>query len=233
MSGRSGRGGARPPGRGLKRRVRTAGRRKPSSTRWLQRQLDDPYVAGARAEGYRSRAAYKLIQLDRRFALLGKGRRVVDLGAAPGGWSQVAAAASGDVPVVAVDLLEMDPIEGVAFVRGDAAETATRQAIRRALGGKADVVLSDMASPATGHRGADHLRAVALAGEAYAVAASLLAPGGAFVAKTLRGGADADLLTALKAAFARVVHAKPDASRRDSREIYVVAAGFRGADSSG
>ena len=226
MAGRGGSGG--PPGRGLKQRVRTAGRRKPSSTRWLARQLNDPYVAGARAEGYRSRAAYKLIQLDRRFGLLGKGGRVVDLGAAPGGWSQVAAAAAGGAPVVAVDLLDMDPIDGVEIVRGDAAEAGTQRAVRRALAGKAALVMSDMAAPATGHRAVDHLRTMALAEEAYAVAAPLLAPGGAFVAKVLRGGADDGLLNALKAAFARVVHAKPDASRRDSREIYVVATGFRG-----
>jgi len=224
------RGTGRPPGRGLKQRVRTARRRKSSSTRWLQRQLNDPYVAGARAEGYRSRAAYKLIQLDERFSLLGKGVRVVDLGAAPGGWSQVAAAVVDDAPVVAIDLLAMEPIDGVGIIRGDATDPGMQQAIRRALAGPADLVLSDMASPATGHRSTDHLRTMALAEEACAIAARLLAPGGAVVAKVLRGGADETLLAALRTDFARVVHAKPDASRQDSREIYVVATGFRGDD---
>jgi len=225
---RKGRSGGKPPGRGLKQRVKTAKRRKSSSTRWLQRQLNDPYVAGAQAEGYRSRAAYKLIQLDERFGLLKKGVRVVDLGAAPGGWSQIAAGAADGAPVVAIDLLEMDAIDGVEIIRGDATEPAMQQAIRNALAGPADLVMSDMASSATGHRSTDHLRTMALAEEAYAIAARLLAPGGAFVAKVLRGGADDALLAALKVDFAKVVHAKPDASRQDSREIYVVATGFRG-----
>ncbi|MBN36749.1 MAG: rRNA methyltransferase [Rhodospirillaceae bacterium] len=226
MSGRKGSG--RPPGRGLKRRVKTAKRRKASSTRWLQRQLNDPYVAGAKEEGYRSRATYKLIQLDERFRLLKPGCRVVDLGAAPGGWSQIAAARVEGAPVVAIDLLEMEPIPGVEILLGDATEPAMQDAIRRMLADQADLVMSDMAASATGHRSTDHLRTMALAEAAYSVAAHLLAPGGAFIAKVLRGGADDVLLAALKKDFAKTVHVKPEASRQDSREIYVVATGFRG-----
>ena len=222
------RASGRPPGRGLKRRPGKAHGRRASSTRWLDRQLNDPYARGARAEGYRSRAAYKLIQLDDRFNLLRKGARIVDLGAAPGGWSQVAASRVAGAPVVAVDMRGMEPVPGVVVVEGDAAAPDVLEAVFGALGGRADVVLSDMAAPATGHRATDHVRTMALAETAREAARRLLAPGGAFVAKVLRGGADRDLLGALKRDFARVVHAKPDASRSDSREIYVVATGFRG-----
>ncbi len=221
-------GGSKPPGRKPKQRVKTARRRKASSTRWLERQLNDPYVAGAREEGYRSRAAYKLLQLDERVKLLKKGARVVDLGAAPGGWSQVTAARVKGAPVVAIDLLEMDPITGVEILKGDATDPEMQAAVRRALAGPADLVMSDMANSATGHRSTDHLRTMALAEAAYFIATKLLCPGGAFVAKVLRGGADGDLLAALKRDFARTLHIKPDASRQDSREIYVVATGFRG-----
>jgi 23S rRNA (uridine2552-2'-O)-methyltransferase len=221
-------GGSKPPGRALKQRVKTARGRRASSTRWLERQLNDPYVSGAREEGYRSRAAYKLLQLDERANLLKKGTRVLDLGAAPGGWSQVAAARVQGAPVVAIDLLDMDPISGVEIIKGDATDAEMQTAMRLALSGPADLVMSDMANSATGHRSTDHLRTMALAETAYFIAARMLAPGGAFVAKVLRGGADGELLTALKRDFARTLHVKPDASRQGSREIYVVATGFRG-----
>lgn len=221
-------GGSKPPGRALKQRVKTARGRRASSTRWLERQLNDPYVSGAREEGYRSRAAYKLLQLDERANLLKKGTRVLDLGAAPGGWSQVAAARVQGAPVVAIDLLDMDPISGVEIIKGDATDAEMQTAMRLALSGPADLVMSDMANSATGHRSTDHLRTMALAETAYFIAARMLAPGGAFVAKVLRGGADGELLTALNRDFARTLHVKPDASRQGSREIYVVATGFRG-----
>ena len=224
--------GSRPPGRGLRQRVSTARRRRASSTRWLERQLNDPYVAGAKSRGWRSRAAYKLLQLDDRFRLLKPGARVVDLGAAPGGWSQVAAQRAAGGPVVAVDLLDIADIPGVRILKGDATDVTVLKRIRAELGGPADLVLSDMAAAATGHRGTDHLRTMALAEAAWRAARALLAPGGGFVAKVLRGGADDGLLARLKRDFRRVVHAKPEASRQESREIYVVATGFRG-DSEG
>lgn len=221
-------GGAKPPGRALKQRVKTARGRRASSTRWLERQLNDPYVSGAREEGYRSRAAYKLLQLDERAHFLKKGTRVLDLGAAPGGWSQVAAARVQGAPIVAIDLLDMDTISGVEIIKGDATDPEMQAAMRRALSGPADLVMSDMANSATGHRSTDHLRTMALAETAYFIAAKMLAPGGTFIAKVLRGGADAELLGALKRDFAKTLHVKPDASRQGSREIYVVATGFRG-----
>jgi len=194
-------------------RVKRARRRKPSSTEWLTRQLNDPYVAEARRQGYRSRAAFKLQQLDQRYRLLRRGMRVVDLGCAPGGWSQVAAERVGPSgTVVGIDLSD---------------ETVAAR-LRAALGGAADLVLSDMAAPATGHAATDHLRVVALAEDAFALARTLLRPGGTFVAKVFQGGAEGDLLAALKQAFAEVRHAKPAASRAESAETYVVAKGFRG-----
>jgi 23S rRNA (uridine2552-2'-O)-methyltransferase len=242
-TGRPGRGGtARRPGsgrhggeltsRGETVRVATAAKRRPSSTRWLERQLNDPYVAEAQRRGYRSRAAFKLLQLDERFHLLAPGRRVVDLGAAPGGWTQVAVAAvspPGKAPgrVVAVDLQAMDPVPGAEILQMDFLAEAAPAAIRAALGGTADLVLSDMAAPSTGHAPTDHLRIMALAETAYHFAAEILAPGGAFVAKVLQGGAEKSLLTLLKQDFTQVRHAKPPASRSDSAEIYVVATGFR------
>ena len=230
--GRTG-GGKGAGGRGLAVRVTTAAKRRPSSTRWLARQLNDPYVAEAQRLGYRSRAAFKLEQLDDRFHILGAGKRVVDLGAAPGGWTQVAVqrvAPPGRAAgrVVAVDLLPMDLVPGTVVLRHDFLAPDAPGLIAAALGGRADVVLSDMAAPATGHAGTDHLRVMALAEAAYAFAAAALAPGGAFVVKVLRGGAEAELLAALKRDFVVVRHVKPPASRSDSAEIYLVATGFRG-----
>jgi 23S rRNA (uridine2552-2'-O)-methyltransferase len=217
--------GSRP----LAVRIRSARRRKPSSTEWLTRQLNDPFVAEARRRGYRSRAAFKLIQLDERFHLLAPGRRVLDLGCAPGGWMQIAAARVGAVgKVVGIDLKPADPITGATILHGDFRDPDVAAQIRAALGGPADLVLSDMAAPATGHAATDHLRIVALAEDAFAFAATLLRPGGAFVAKVFQGGAEGSLLAALKRAFAAVHHTKPAASRAQSAETYVVAKGFRG-----
>ncbi|HJZ16434.1 MAG TPA: RlmE family RNA methyltransferase [Stellaceae bacterium] len=219
-----------PGGRPLAVRVRSARRRKPSSTEWLNRQLNDPYVAEAHRLGYRSRAAFKLIQLDERFHLLKPGMRVVDLGCAPGGWTQIAARRLGaQGRVIGVDLSATEPIEGAALLTGDFRDADIAEHVHELLGGPADLVLSDMAAPATGHAATDHLRIVALAEEAFAFAESILKPGGAFVAKVFQGGAEGSLLAALKRAFAEVRHAKPAASRAESAETYVVARGFRGA----
>ncbi len=226
-------------GRHLKTRVKTARRRTTSSSRWLQRQLNDPYVHAAKREGYRSRAAFKLIELDDRFHLLARGKRVVDLGAAPGGWSQVVAERTGaakradddaDGRALAVDLIDMEPIPGVRFLKLDFTEEGADDAVMAALGGPVDLVLSDMAAPATGHRPTDHLRIVYLCELALDLAERVLKPGGAFVAKVLMGGTEADLLKRMKRHFRSVKHAKPDASRKDSAESYVVATGFRGPD---
>lgn len=220
--------GARP----AKQRVRTARGRSAASTRWLRRQLNDPYVHASRRAGYRSRAAYKLIELDDRFGLLAPGRRVVDLGAAPGGWSQVAAervgAADGRGAVIAVDLLPMDAIAGVQILELDFEAPQAVAAIRRALGDGADVVLSDMAAPASGHRPTDHLRVMHLCELALDFAEGVLKPGGAFLCKVLKGGTEAALLNRMKRSFKNVKHAKPPASRRESAESYVVALDFRG-----
>jgi 23S rRNA (uridine2552-2'-O)-methyltransferase len=223
------RGGGRGSGDGarpLAVRVRRTRRRKPSSTEWLTRQLNDPYVAEAHRLGYRSRAAFKLIQLDERFRLLKPGRRVVDLGCAPGGWTQVAGARG--VKVVGIDLLPTEPVPGARLFAGDFRDPAMADRVRAALGGPADLVLSDMAAPATGHAPTDHLRIVALAEDALSFAETVLCPGGAFVAKVFQGGAEGALLAALKRGFATVRHAKPAASRAESAETYVVATGFRG-----
>lgn len=213
-------------------RVKSAKGRKTSSTLWLKRQLNDPFVAAAQREGYRSRSAYKLIELDDRFGLLRRGARVVDLGAAPGGWSQVAAARVGAVEgkgkVVALDVVAMEPIAGVTVLVGDVSESQTGKRIRDALEGVADVVLSDMAPAATGHRPTDHIRIVALAEEALALGEEVLAPGGVFVVKVWQGGAEPSLLAQLKRCFAKVRHVKPKASRRESAELYLVAQEFRG-----
>src|SRR5262245_31441649 len=216
-----------------KSRLRTAKQRSASSQRWLERQLNDPYVAAARREGYRSRAAYKLIEIDAKYRLLKPGKRVVDLGAAPGGWAQVAAArvksVEGSGQVVAIDLLEMEPVAGVEFVRLDFMDAAAPDRLKAALrGGRADVVLSDMAAQGTGHARTDHLRIMALAEAAAAFAAQVLEQGGAFVCKVLQGGAERSLLAPLKRDFATVRHVKPPASRAESAEMYVVAQGFRG-----
>jgi 23S rRNA (uridine2552-2'-O)-methyltransferase len=247
-SGRSGgrgsrgsRGGRGPAGtgtrRGLAQRVQTARRRSLSSTLWLERQLNDPYVAEAKRLGYRSRAAFKLIQLDDRFGFLKPGAKVVDLGAAPGGWTQVAVerVLSKDGKqgrVVGLDLTPVDPIAGAELITGDFLADDAPDRLKRALGGPADVVLSDMAAPATGHAQTDHLRIIGLAEAAHAFATEILRPGGVFVAKVLQGGSTRDLLSALKRDFREVRHVKPMASRADSAEIYVVAQGFRKADSS-
>jgi 23S rRNA (uridine2552-2'-O)-methyltransferase len=218
-----------PAGRSAAVRVRGGRHRKPSSTAWLSRQLNDPYVAEARRLGYRSRAAFKLIELDDRFRLLLPGRRVVDLGCAPGGWTQVAVARVGvRGTVVGIDLAETAPVLGATILRADIDDPAVTAAIRAALGNLADIVLSDMAPSTTGHAATDHVRIVALAGAAFAVACEILKPGGAFVAKVSQGGAEGALLADLKRAFAELRHAKPPASRAQSAEAYVIAKGFRG-----
>lgn len=208
-------------------RVRTARGRSPQSTRWLERQLNDPYVKRAKAEGYRSRAAYKLLELDARFGLLKGVRRIVDLGIAPGGWSQVARKASPAAAVVGIDLLPVDPIEGVTIFQLDFTSDHAPELLREALGGPADLVLSDMAANTVGHPQTDHLRTMALVELAADFAADVLRPGGAFVAKVLAGGADSGLVATLKRQFASVKHAKPPASRKDSSEWYVIAQGFK------
>jgi 23S rRNA (uridine2552-2'-O)-methyltransferase len=224
------------PGRGrndLKVRVKTARRRSAQSTRWLERQLNDPYVARARAEGHRARSAFKLIEIDDRHRLLAPGKRVVDLGAAPGSWSVIAAerVRSTDIGphVVAVDYLDMDPIPGVIVLKKDFLDEDAPDVIRAALGGHdVDVVLSDMAAPTTGHRQTDHLRTIHLCEVAADFAVSVLKPGGHFVAKVFRGGTETELLALLKRSFTSVQHVKPPSSRPESVELYLVAKGFRG-----
>ena len=219
---------AKSPGsRGLRVRVRSKGL-KASSSRWLARQLNDPYVAEAKAKGYRSRAAFKLIELDDKFHFLKPGARVLDLGAAPGGWSQVAQARIGaGGKVVAADVQEMDPITDVVVLLLDALAPEAPAAIREALSGPADVVLTDMAAPTTGHRATDHLRTTALFEAALDLAEEVLKPGGAFVGKVFQGGAAPELLARLKKSFREVRHVKPPASRAESVELYLVALGFR------
>jgi 23S rRNA (uridine2552-2'-O)-methyltransferase len=219
--------------RALKQRLKTARKRTLSSQKWLERQLNDPYVARARREGYRSRAAYKLIEIDEKYHLLKPGQRVVDLGAAPGGWSQVAArkvgSAEGRGRVVGIDLLPIDPLPGVDFVELDFLDEAAPKKLVERLGGAADVVMSDMAANTTGHKKTDHLRIVGLAEAAIQFAREILAPGGTFLAKVIQGGTESRLLADLKRDFATVRHVKPAASRSDSAELYVLATGFRGA----
>jgi 23S rRNA (uridine2552-2'-O)-methyltransferase len=240
-SGRGGTGrGGESGGRGareLQQRVRTARGRKLSSTLWLERQLNDPFVHAAKREGYRSRAAYKLIGIDDRERFLRPGARVVDLGAAPGGWCQVAVARTNALGtskgprgrVIGIDLQPVEPIAGAELLQLDFLDEGADEAVMAALGGQADVVLSDMAAAASGHRQTDHIRVMALAEAAAAFAMDALAPGGAFAAKVLQGGTEGTLLARLKKCFARVVHLKPPASRPDSAEVYVVATGFRTA----
>jgi 23S rRNA (uridine2552-2'-O)-methyltransferase len=217
--------------RPMKVQVRAGRGRTLSSKLWLERQLNDPYVARARREGFRSRAAYKLIEIDDKQGLLRLGASVVDLGAAPGGWSQVAArrvgAAEGRGRVVAIDLLEMQPVVGVEFLRLDFLDPIAPDAIKERLGGAADLVLSDMAANATGHRATDHLKIMALAEAAAELARDVLKPGGAFLCKVLQGGTETTLLARLKQDFASVKHVKPAASRADSAELYLLARGFR------
>ena len=215
-------------GRNPGEKLRTAKKRTQSSARWLSRQLADPYVKKAKAEGYRSRAAYKLAELDERFGLLKGARRVVDLGIAPGGWSQVVRQASPGAQVVGIDLLPTDPIEGVTIFQMDFMDDDAPALLTDALGGPPDLVLSDMAANTVGHKQTDHLRTMGLVETAAHFAIENLAPGGAFVAKVLAGGTDTDLLALLKRHFATVKHAKPPASRKDSSEWYVIAQGFKG-----
>lgn len=210
-------------------RLRTARKRSNSSARWLERQLNDPYVAEAKRQGWRSRAAFKLIELDERFRLLTPGKRVLDLGAAPGGWTQVAVArCGGRSRVVGVDIQAVDAVDGAEMLQLDATDPAAEPAIAAALGGGADIVLSDMAPSTIGHAATDKIRILGMAEAAYDLARVFLAPGGAFVCKLFQGGAHAELLNQLKRDFALVRHAKPPASRKDSSEIYLVATGFRG-----
>ena len=222
----------RPGGRNVAVRVKTARKRSLSSTRWLERQLNDPYVAEARKRGFRSRAAFKLLQLDEKYRLLAPGKRVVDLGAAPGGWTQVAVERvkpeTTGGQVVGLDILEMEPVAGAVTFQADFLDETAPQRLKDALGGPADIVLSDMAAPTTGHQQTDHLRIMGLAEAALDFAEEVLAPGGAFVCKLFQGGAERELLDRLKRAFATVRHAKPPSSRQDSSETYVVATGFRG-----
>ncbi len=214
---------------GLRTRVKTARGRKVGSTRWLERQLNDPYVKRAKAEGYRSRAAYKLTELDERFGFLKGVQRVLDLGVAPGGWSQVVRQKAPAATVVGIDLLPAEPLEGVTLLQMDFMEDAAPERLREALGGPADLVLSDMAANTVGHPQTDHLRTMALVEAGLHFAAEVLRPGGAFVAKVLAGGADSQLVAELKRLFATVKHAKPPASRKGSSEWYVVAQGFKGS----
>ena len=217
--------------------VKTGGKRKLSSKLWLERQLNDPYVAQAKREGYRSRAAYKLIEIDDKYHFLKGGMTVVDLGAAPGGWSQIAAkrvgATSGKGRVIAIDLLEMPEIPGVTFAQLDFLADDAPARLLQMIGGRADAVLSDMAPNTTGHRKTDQLRILGLVEGAAAFAAEVLNPGGTFVAKVFQSGADAELVTQLKRDFTSVRHVKPASSRQDSSERYVLAMGFRGDGSIG
>jgi 23S rRNA (uridine2552-2'-O)-methyltransferase len=238
-------------GRKLTVRVKKAKKMSVSSARWLARQLNDPYVHAAKRDGYRSRAAYKLLQLDEKFELLKTGMRIVDLGAAPGGWTQVISEKvfkqktalkiqdaknqdqkkqNRETQIIALDILPMEPLTDVVIFHCDFTTDEAPAQIRKALRGKADLVLSDMAAPTTGHNATDHLRIIGLAELAYDFARSILAPKGAFVCKLFQGGADKDLLATLKKDFAVVKHAKPAASRTDSAETYIVAQGFRGTE---
>jgi 23S rRNA (uridine2552-2'-O)-methyltransferase len=224
-----GRNSVTAKGGGLRTRVKTAKGRKIGSTRWLERQLNDPYVKRAKAEGYRSRAAYKLLELDERFGFLKGVGRVVDLGIAPGGWTQVVRRKAPRAIVAGIDLLPTDPIEGASILQMDFMADEAPDALRAALGGPADLVLSDMAANTVGHPQTDHLRTMGLVEAALHFAARILKPDGAFVAKVLAGGADSSLVAELKRLFASVKHAKPPASRKGSSEWYVVAQGFKGS----
>jgi 23S rRNA (uridine2552-2'-O)-methyltransferase len=232
MAKAAGGGSGHEGGRSLKTKVRTAKKRSLSSTLWLERQLNDPFVAQARREGFRSRAAYKLIEIADKYKLFKPGQRIVDLGAAPGGWSQIAAhrvgSADGKGRVVGIDLLDIDPIDGVEFQRMDFHDPEAPAALKQILDGLADGVMSDMAANATGHRKTDHLRIVGLAELAADFAREVLSQGGFFIAKVLHGGSEGELLAGLKRDFAVVRHLKPKASRAGSAELYVLATGFRG-----
>jgi 23S rRNA (uridine2552-2'-O)-methyltransferase len=226
-----GRGGGGGPGRGardLKKRLKTAKGRTTSQQKWLERQLNDPYVAAARREGYRSRAAFKLIEIAEKHKLLKSGMLVIDLGAAPGGWSQIAAKRVGPSgKVIGIDILDMPPLPGVDFQVMDFMEDTAPQRLREMAGGQADLVMSDMAPNTTGHRETDHLRIIAMAEAALAFAVEVLKPGGAFLCKVRQGGSEKSLLDVLRKHFAKVTHVKPPSSRADSTEMYVVGTGFR------
>ena len=214
-------------------RLKGEKRRTPSSRAWLERQISDPYVARAKREGFRSRAAYKLAEIDDEYRLLRPGAHVVDLGAAPGGWSEIAARRiGGHGRVIAIDILEMKPVAGVEFLQLDFLDETAPGRLKAMLDGKADVVLSDMAANATGHRQTDHLRIMALAEAAAHFAREVLSEGGSFLCKVLQGGTEAALLAVLKRDFASVKHVKPPASRSDSAELYLLARGFRGASAA-
>lgn len=218
----SGRGGDRV-------RVKSGKGRTVSSRRWLERQLNDPYVHAAQSKGYRSRAAFKLIELDSKFHFLKKGARVLDLGAAPGGWTQVAAQRIGETGhIVAIDILEMEPMPGVEIFHADLTDPEIPAQLKQALRGAADVVLSDMAASTTGHRATDHLRTIALLEAAVDLAEDVLKPGGIFIGKAFQGGATGDLLARIKKSFRDVKHVKPPASRAESVELYLIAQGFKG-----
>ena len=213
------------------KRIKTAKGRKVSSTRWLERQLNDPYVKRAKAENYRSRAAYKLIELDERFGLLRGVKAVIDLGIAPGGWSQVVRRKTPQASIVGIDLLPTDPIDGVSILQMDFMDETAPEKLKSELGGPADLVLSDMAANTVGHPQTDHLRTMALVEAGLEFATEVLRPGGTYVAKVLAGGADNQLVAEMKRHFTTVKHAKPPASRKDSSEWYVVAQGFKGIES--
>ena len=209
-------------------KAKTARRRTNSSTRWLQRQLNDPYVAEARDMGYRSRAAFKIIELDEKFHFFKQGMKVLDLGAAPGGWSQIASQRMGkNGKVVAIDLLPIDPIERTEIIQMDFLDDAAPDILKDMLGGSADIVMSDLAPSTTGHKSTDHLRIIGLAENAAHFASEVLAPGGVFVCKLFQGGETKDLIVELKKSFAQVRHAKPSSSRKDSSETFIVATGFK------
>ena len=226
LSGQSGGGAIK--GRGVTQRLQDHKTRSASSVRWLERQLNDPYVAEAKARGYRSRAAFKLIQLNDKYHFLKPGMRIVDLGAAPGGWSQIACEIGGDqTHIVALDLLSMPPLPGVVFLQADFLAEDAESLLLAHLGGEADLVMSDMAPATTGHAGTDHLRIMALAEAALDFAVRVLKPGGTFLCKLFQGGAERGLLERLRRDFAKVRHVKPGASRKESNEIYLLATGFR------
>lgn len=240
MSGAA-KGGSGRGARELRQKVKTAKGRKLSSKLWLERQLNDPYVARAQAEGFRGRAAFKIMEIDDKFRFLVPGARVVDLGCAPGGWLQVAVPrinALGEKSgkkigrIVGVDLQAVDPVPGATLMQMDFLDEGADDAVKEALGGPADVVMSDMAASSSGHKATDHLRIMTLCETAAMLAFDVLEPGGVFVAKVLAGGAENDLLAELKRAFTKVSHMKPPSSRKDSSEKFVVATGFRGAPSA-
>lgn len=224
--------GGGPRGLQKKVHVKTRNKRSVSSARWLERQLNDPYVAAAKSDGYHSRAAYKIVQMHEELDLFKPGMRVIDLGAAPGGWTQVACsivkpAATGG-KVVAIDYLDMKPVQEAVFIKMDFMDDEAPDALKKAIGGPVDIVMSDMAPPTMGHRETDHLRIMGLAEAGYEFAYEVLKPGGTYLAKVFQGGAEKDLLNRLKKDFVKVKHVKPHASRADSAEMYVVAMGFRG-----